>query len=193
MKKTINFTLVSGLLAFSLLFLTERSFCQSLTQTASQSAVKADSAKGSRENDFNYDFYPNSVYLRVTKQAGFDSLSQTFKIVKDTASTNTPVQIEKKGNLLTIRNLQRLSTPVYAANVEYLGLANRGDGSLMYRARTQEQETIVVNPVLGWAFLFFEANCGTAGRKPNDCDSQVHYFGSGYTTVEQLLEAKKSK
>jgi len=193
MQKTTTAPLRLGLLAFLLFSLAQGLFSQSLAPEASQSLVQTDSARLQRESDFNYEFFPNSVYLRVTKQAGFDSLTQTFKILRDTANSNTPVGIKKEGSVFTIRNLQRLSTPVYSANVEYLGLANRNDGSLLYRARTQEQETIIVNPVQGWALLFFEANCGTAGRKPNDCDSQAHYFGSNPTTVEQFLASKSAK
>lgn len=141
--------------------------------------------------DFNFEFYPVSRYLRITKQAGFDSLTQTFKILRDTAKSNTLVSVFKEGDLLTIKNLQSVSSPVYSARIEFLGLSRDGKGSLIYRAKTRERETIVINPVYGWVLLFFEVNCGTFGRKPNDCDSYTYYFGLKPTTVEELLEAAK--
>lgn len=188
MKKTISSVLSLALLAFLLHLPTQPLLSQEVSPEGSQSLVQADSSQALRENDFNYEFFPNSVYLRITKQVGYDSLTQTFKTLRDTSNANTPVSIKKEGALFTIRNLQRLSTPVYTASVEFLGQANTGDGSLIYRARTRERETIVVNPLKGWAFLFFEVNCGASGRKPTDCDSQVHYFGSNPTTVEGLLK-----
>jgi len=196
MKKTTLNAFHLALLAVMTLGLTFPLLCQSLSPEASQSlsglANSEPSAELKPSYDFNFEFYPVSRYLRVTKQAGFDSLSQTFKILRDTANSNTPISVSKEGDVLSIKNLQTVSSPVYSARIEFLGLSKDGKGSLIYRAKTQERETVIINPVYGWALLFFEANCGTAGRKPNDCDSQAHYFGLKPTTVEELLEAARN-
>lgn len=195
MKKTTLNAFSLAFLALCLLSLTFPLLGQRIAPEASQSLSGLTNSEPSAEPkpsyDFNFEFYPVSRYLRVTKQAGFDSLSQTFKILRDTANSNTPVSVSKEGDLLSIKNLQTVSLPVYGARIEFLGLSKDGKGSLIYRAKTKERETVVINPVYGWVLLFFEANCGTAGRKPNDCDSQAHYFGLNPTTVEELLEAAK--
>ena len=128
--------------------------------------------------DFNYTFVPDGVYSRFATVHLIDSASQKMTVKQDSSSGTLPVIVEKDGDQLTLRGLTDPTAIHYREKVRYQGVTNDGSGTLVYKALTDGQETIYINPVLGYVVIGFKTCDKRYARTDKDCDANYHYFGN---------------
>ena len=128
--------------------------------------------------DFNYTFVPEGVYSRFASIHLIDSASQKMTVKQDSSSGTLLVIVEKDGDQLTLRGLIDPTAVHYREKVRYLGVTNDGSGTMIYKALTDGQETIYINPVLGYVVVGFKTCDKKYARTDKDCDTNYHYFGN---------------
>jgi hypothetical protein len=150
------------------------------------------------QGDFEFNFYPTAQYKKylerfdpdTTKATAQDSItSRTLKI--DSSKVDIQVVVNKTGDLLTICDIRNPSPPLYSERVVFRGILEDGISSLLYQSRTDDGETVVVNPVRGFVVLSFK-KCfieepgklepftadTQVDQKPTFCNFINHYFGT---------------
>lgn len=127
----------------------------------------------SAQQDFNYTFFPESSYNRISKVLTLDTLTKTTKFVRDTSSVRLATVIKKDGDQFTISSLYNPTEIHYRETVKFKTVTP--DGCLSYTAQTQKLETVIVNPVHGFAIIIFS---NKTGKFADDTDQTFHYFGN---------------
>ena len=128
--------------------------------------------------DFNYTFVPDGVYSRFATVHLIDSASQKMTVKQDSSSGTLPVIVEKDGDQLTLRGLTDPTAIHYREKMRFQGVTNDGSGTLVYKALTDGQGTIYINPVLGYVVIGFKTCDKRYARTDKDCDANYHYFGN---------------
>ena len=128
--------------------------------------------------DFNYTFVPDGVYSRYATVHTIDSASQKMTVKQDSASTGLQIIVEKDGDQLTLRGLTDPTAIHYREKMKYQGVTSDGTGTLVYRANTDNKETIYINPVQGFVVIGFKTCDKKYARAEKDCDANYHYFGN---------------
>ena len=124
--------------------------------------------------DFNYTFYPTDKYQRFGRFNILDTVSNTTRIMQDSSTKTTQVVIEKQGDELTIRGVADPTLVLYRTNVKFVGITSDGRYSLIYKSTSKDEETIFVNPVIGFVVVGFNV-CDSDGKR---CNQNFHYFGN---------------
>lgn len=130
--------------------------------------------------DFNYTFYPEITYNRISKVLTLDTLTKTTKFVSDTSTAVIASVVKKDGDILSISALRNPTEIHYREQVKFKGITP--DGALSYTAQTQKFETIIVNPIQGFAIIIFR---NKTGKFADDTDQIFHYFGNVNSVLKQ--------
>lgn len=138
------------------------------------------------QSDFNYQFYA-TTYTKVESFHVRDSVTNQISVKSDTASKPATVLIDKVNNKLSVRSLNDVSRTMYEANVLFSGIDQQGN--LVYIAQSEQNETVVLNPIKSIVQIIFqkcideqvqdqpkEKDGSIAVKKY--CDSTIHTFGN---------------
>lgn len=152
-------------------------------QNASKPAAPAPSTQpvkpaAYQPRDYNYTFYPDGNYKRYGTVHTIDSASQKMTIKTDSTVQGMQVVVEKEGDNLVLRGLADPTAIHYRESVKYIGITTDGTNTLVYRANSKDQETIFVNPILGYVVIGFKICDKKYATKESDCDANFHYFGN---------------
>ena len=124
--------------------------------------------------DFNYTFYPTDKYQRFGRFNILDTVSNTTRIMQDSSTKTTQVVVEKQGDELTIRGVADPTLVLYRTNIKFVGTTSDGRYSLIYKSTAKDEETIFINPTIGFVVVGFNV-CDSEGKR---CNQNFHYFGN---------------
>jgi len=145
-----------------------------LTHTAQGQAAPPAKPAENIYADFDFKFYPDPAYARYARFLVQDSLTKAESVKRDSTTAQIRVEIEKSGDHLVIRNLQNLTEVIYDAHIRFAGVSSDGSFNQVYKASTQDGETIVINPIRGYAAILYR-KC----KAKDECDGVYHFFGKG--------------
>ena len=135
----------------------------------------------SAQNDFNYSFYPSNTYTNFKVTNVKDTTTKEIVERHDTLTRTVAVAIEKQNDHLAVRTLSNVSETLYQSTVRFVGIDE--SGNLVYKAQTENAETVFVNPMAGTLEIVFQT-CFTI-PKPGEkdvvrqyCDTNRHIFGN---------------
>lgn len=106
--------------------------------------------------DFDFKFYPSPKYQKYFERNEFDSIGNFQKIVSDSTEETVQFVVEKTGDLLTIRDVANVSNDIYSCSVAFKGVIADGKGSMLYHAKSDEKEQIIVSPGMGYVVVIFQ-------------------------------------
>ena len=151
------------------------------TKATIQDSVPQDTLEvgKSRElpKDYNYSFFPADQYTQRGRFHYIDSIEKQVKIRYDSAAAKIQVSVKKEYDQIQVSGAFDPSQIYYKQAVQFIGFTADGTYTMVYQAKTKEQEIVFVNPFWGFFIVGFKTCKKEWGTKESDCDFNFHYFG----------------
>lgn len=146
------------------------------------------------QSDFNYSFYPAQKYTKFETVNKRDTTTKAITAKSDTVVRDVNVLVEKNNSRFSVRTLANVSETLYDMNVRFLGMDE--NGNMVYRALTNDGETIFVNPMRGVVEIVFQKCAeepipGQPGTVKKYCDVVRHIFGNIAAPKPQIQPTPK--